>query len=210
MSASARPMDIADVTPGGQRRRLHQLLETRAWVTEDAPHGRGAAHAVRTDVAQIRVEGIDQLLPGGMTVKQEQVDASALVGLQFRRRDENCGVPTNCRPSVPADITEPAFVRRPLRCRASSVHRSRSMDDVAEIFDRSPQGPAGDVLIQVELRRCGPGGRGRRFEPGISRCRTPRQRPRRPLRLSALQRRPRGEVLMLRTAAARMQRLGRR
>lgn len=96
------------------------------------------------------------------------MNAGSSVGLKLMRSFVYLQVPSQACPLVRGDAGEPIVITSTLSLRPAAIQFGGSVDHVPQTSEQAHDGSGDDVLVSVELRGRGPGGRGRRF--GRLRC----------------------------------------
>jgi hypothetical protein len=117
----------------------------------------------------------------GLPGVEDQMQFGRLVRCHLGGSFEDLCVPADDGPPMSRDIGEPDLIRGAFGGLTTAVQLSGGVHHISEIPQAPGDGPTCDVLIEVELRRRGPGGRGRRPGRRRRRSRTLPRRHERPL-----------------------------
>jgi len=119
----------------------------------------------RADLRQVHFHEFHQLGRTRLAWEQEDLKPGSPVGSQFRRSLVDLQVTAKHRPPMAAHPGKPVLVTRPEGGLAAAVQLGRAVQGVPEPSEQVAHRPGDGVLVSVELRRRGQGGRGRRSGP---------------------------------------------
>lgn len=159
---------LSGQVPVDTQRRSQLADPPAAVVPMDAPDTRPCPRGDGTHLAERCLQGRHQFGASGLPWVENHVDPRRTIGRQLVGTGEDTGITADHYPAALADVGEPPRVGGALSRLSASIKLGWGMHQVAQTAQALGERAARDVLVEVELRRSGPGGRVRR--PGRRRC----------------------------------------